>query len=257
MNNKDKVFKTTNYAIFRSLRGNRSVNPLHVERLKKSMEKSHLLSPILVNEKHQIIDGQHRYEAMKELGLEISYIFADGYGLEEVQTLNTNSANWRKTDYLNAFCDLGKKEYLNFRKFWRRYPMFGISACEALLTNKATLGKVYSNDLFKSETNKDGKIQVRTFQEGAFEISDYNQASKKAEAIIQLARFYEGYNRSAFVRAMIPILDIRGFEIEQLLTKMSYKKDMVYHCSTVRQYKAMLEDLYNYKSRKKIRLQTL
>ena len=78
----DKVFSTMNYEIFSSLDGNRIVNPLHVKKIADSMKIKVLFIPIIVNEEFQVIDGQHRLEARKQLGLEVPYIICPNYTLE-------------------------------------------------------------------------------------------------------------------------------------------------------------------------------
>lgn len=59
------VFTTKDYSKFKHLEGNRNIVKPHLKRLKASMEKNYLFSPILINEKHEIIDGQHRFEVCK------------------------------------------------------------------------------------------------------------------------------------------------------------------------------------------------
>ena len=66
MQHENHVLSTTDYAKFKTLQGNRDVNKLHVSRLKESFKTAYLLSPIVVNQYYEIIDGQHRYEAAKE-----------------------------------------------------------------------------------------------------------------------------------------------------------------------------------------------
>ena len=61
------VQQTKDYDLLKNIDGNRSINQLHVKRLSNSMMNKHLISPIIVNEKYQIIDGQHRFEASKIL----------------------------------------------------------------------------------------------------------------------------------------------------------------------------------------------
>jgi len=102
----NEVKETNDYSMFRTLEGNRHLNKLHVKRLKESFQKAYLLSPIIVNEKFEIIDGQHRFEAAKQLGVPINFLIAPKYGLKEAQMLNENMKNWKKEDYLNAYCDL-------------------------------------------------------------------------------------------------------------------------------------------------------
>ena len=71
VNNSNQVQTTSNYSLFTSLEGNRNVNKLHVKRLKESMQKKYLFTVIIVNEKYQIIDGQHRFTACK--GIRVAY----------------------------------------------------------------------------------------------------------------------------------------------------------------------------------------
>lgn len=71
-----QIQKTSDYSIFHSVAFNREKNKRHIESIKKIITKENLLHlhPILVNEKMEIVDGQHRLEAAKELGLEVFYI---------------------------------------------------------------------------------------------------------------------------------------------------------------------------------------
>jgi len=73
-----KIFYTTDYSKFNTLAGNRQVNIAHVKKLESSFDEEYLISPILVNEKFQIIDGQHRFEAAKNLKLPIYYYMIQG-----------------------------------------------------------------------------------------------------------------------------------------------------------------------------------
>lgn len=88
-----QVCQTNDYSLFKTLKGNRSINQAHLYRLTKSIKEKYLLSPIVVNEHFEIIDGQHRFNAAKANNLPINYMIAVGYGLNEVQILNTNSSN--------------------------------------------------------------------------------------------------------------------------------------------------------------------
>lgn len=71
-----KIISTKEYSIFNSVDFNRKKNERHIQQLKKIIQKENLLHlhPILVNEKMEVVDGQHRLEAAKELGLDIFYI---------------------------------------------------------------------------------------------------------------------------------------------------------------------------------------
>lgn len=69
MKQTNEIKRTNNYDMFKRLEGNRFVDPKKVNKLKKSInEVGYISNPIIVNEKMEVIDGQHRLEALKELG---------------------------------------------------------------------------------------------------------------------------------------------------------------------------------------------
>ena len=109
----NRIYRTSDYEKFSSLEGNREVNLPHLKRLKKSIAELDLTesSPILINEKFEIIDGQHRFEVCKYLKKPIYYLIKRGYGLKEIQILNGDSRNWKVEDYIKGYCELGKEEF--------------------------------------------------------------------------------------------------------------------------------------------------
>lgn len=57
---------TNNYEMFKILAGNRGVSPARVKKIKKSIEDvGYITSPILVNEKMEVIDGQRQIASFK------------------------------------------------------------------------------------------------------------------------------------------------------------------------------------------------
>lgn len=92
------VHVTMNYDKFRFIDGNRDVE--YLANLRKSI-KTHgwYRQPILVNERFEIIEGQHRFTVCKELGLPIEYIIQPGLVAEDCAPLNTGRTNWRTKNY--------------------------------------------------------------------------------------------------------------------------------------------------------------
>lgn len=74
-----KILKTRDYSIFNTVNFNRDKRKNHINGVKKILQKENLLHmhPILVNQKMEVIDGQHRLAAAEELGLEVFYIQGD------------------------------------------------------------------------------------------------------------------------------------------------------------------------------------
>jgi len=251
----NQVNQTSDYARFKTLQGNRNVNKLHIRRLTESFSKAYLLSPIVVNQNYEIIDGQHRFEAAKELNLPINFIICSEYSLKEVQLLNTNMRNWSKADYLNTYCDLGYPEYLKFREFMSSFPEFGLFSCEIILTDNAS-GANYASEskALRSESNQSGTYLQRFFQEGDLHIPNYDKSIQSAENIMMIKPYYEGFNRPLFIRSMIGIFKIEYYQHSKFIDRLSANPTAMQHCSNVGQYKLMIEEIYNYRSREKVSL---
>lgn len=250
-----QVMETTDYSIFKPTVGNRNVNKLHVKRLKDSFKDTYLMAPAIVNQNFEMIDGNHRKEAAQSMGLPFRFIICNDYGLREIQILNENMKNWSKLDYLNAYCELMKPEYLRFRKFMNMFPDFGLQVCETILTDKAS-GNHTSATLveLKGVINVSGSYAIRYFQEGDLVIPNYEKSIENAEKILMIKPYYDGYNRPVFVRAMIGVFKVNEYNHARFLNRLKANQTLLQHCSNVSQYKLLIEDIYNFRSRDKVTL---
>lgn len=229
------IHKTQDYEIFNTLKGNRELNISHKEKLKKSFKKDYLISPIIVNEKYEIIDGQHRFNAARDLGYPIYYILINGYSLEEVKILNTNTKNWKREDYLNAYCDLGYKEYIKFKKFYNDIKEFTIGSAERIAAGH------------QSDNMSD-------FRSGKFKFNNILDAYDTAQKILMFKPYYNGYNRNTFVGAVMKLIKNENYNHAQMIHKLSLNPSILVDCANTSQYVLLLEDIYNYKSRNKTNL---
>lgn len=231
----NQVHTTTDYFLFKPIEGNRNKNLLHINRLKKSMSENYLFTVIIVNEKYEIIDGQHRFDVIEELKLPLNYVVCSGYGLNEVHILNQNSKTWNADDYLQGYCKLGYEHYIEYLKFKTKFG-FGHNECMLLLGGS------------------DSGQHIKEFYNGIFNIKDYNKAYEKASKITMIGKYYDGFKRSSFVRTMNSILDKPQFDFTQFLQKLKIQPTALQDCSNIEQYKLLIEEIYNYKNREKINL---
>jgi len=235
-----QVHTTKDYSLFNTLNGNRDVNQLHLSRLKESMKKNHLTTIIMVNEKFEIIDGQHRFLISQELKLPINYIISKNYGLNEVQILNANMKNWTIVDYVNGYCDLGFKDYEIYREFINEYS-FTNQVALVLLSGEFICGN--------SEVSISSK-----FKEGKFKINDLNNSKKMADKIMMIEPYYKGFLRRSFIYALIGMFKNENFEFTEFLAKLKQQPTTLQDCTNVSQYKSLIEEIYNYRRREKINL---
>ena len=236
-NNSTQVHKTMDYGMFKTLQGNRELNSLHISRLRDSMKQNYLMTIITVNEKFEIIDGQHRFAVCKELGLPINYVVVPGYGLSEVQILNANSKTWSANDYLNGYCDLNYPEYLSYRNFTKRYG-FGHKV------NLTLLGSYSSS----------GGNAYEVFRSGNFKVANMEYAISVADKIKAVSKIYPGAEKLTFVVAFTSCLRKPVFRFDEFLDKMRYKSSMLVDCTTSSAYLALIEEIYNFKRKEKVNL---
>lgn len=233
-----QVHTTNDYFLFKPIDGNRNKNLLHINRLKKSMQVNYLFTIIIVNENYEIIDGQHRFDVIKELNLPLNYVICNGYGLNEVHILNQNSKTWNSDDYLEGYCNLGYIDYLKYKEFKDRYG-FGHSECMTILNG-------YSNTV--------GTNATKIFFAGELKIKNYNKSCELADKIELIGQFYNGYKRRSFVHALLNLFKNKNFEFIELLQKLKIQPSALCDCTDIPQYISLIEEIYNYKRREKINL---
>ncbi len=117
--------KSNDYSKFKLRPDNRPVGESpHLERLKNSIKMKNLLHlrPITVNENMEILDGQHRYEAAKALGLDIYYEIAKNADPYDMVLMNITKP-WNHSDFMNYFVKNNFPEYVKFAEFIRKHQI--------------------------------------------------------------------------------------------------------------------------------------
>ena len=121
--------ETNNYSQFSFFKDNRVVNRAHVKNLIESIEELGYIKgkPIIINDKFQIIDGQHRFLACQELDLPIIYEFQEVVDYHKTMiTLNKSQSNWNLGDYVNLHAKQLIECYVRLLQFEDKHK-FGIS----------------------------------------------------------------------------------------------------------------------------------
>lgn len=233
-----QVHTTEDYFLFKSIDGNRNLNLLHLNRLRKSMSEKYLFTTILVNENYEIIDGQHRFEVIRELGLPLHYIICENYGLPEVHILNATQKTWNSDDYLEGYCKLGYPDYIKYRIFKKKYD-FPHNVCMPMLSSY--------------NSNKGGS-DVKDFYNGNFKIHNWKKAIEIADNIILLEPLYAGCRRGLFIYAMLQLFAKPQFEFTEFIQKLRLQPTAMMDCQSSAQYITLIEQIYNYKRREKVNL---
>jgi hypothetical protein len=121
-------FATTNYSLFKFFSFNREVDKKHVESLKESMSKRGFTSTVLVIltdiidgvMSYYILDGQHRFTAASELGIEFDFkvveVATELELAEFIADVNNSSKAWGTNQFLNVWSEMKLKEYIKLKE---------------------------------------------------------------------------------------------------------------------------------------------
>ena len=199
------ILKTKDYGMFNKINCNRKLNPVNYSKLLRSMKEEQLIIPICVNEKFEVIDGQHRLKVGEELNLPVYFYVLEGYTVSQMKRANLVSANWKKDDFLNAYITEKNSNYLDFADMKERYGV-----------NTSDLIKIIS----KIQKTTSAKVGL-DFEEGNLEITPENKAEITMFLLaLQDFSFFKYYRHSKFIGAFIQLYFFEGYNHEQMKMRL-------------------------------------
>lgn len=225
-----EVKRTNNYKLFKQLTGNRDVSPVRIRKIVESINKvGYITSPIIVNEKMEVIDGQGRLKALEVLGLPVEYIEHKGAGIDECLSMNIHQTNWTMRDYIKSYAERGNQSYIFMQQL---LDEFGDLSTTAVLmaaqdTTKVTK-KIYNGELIMSE-------------------EQYNRGRERliiARRIIDNMRFKNGA-RSHLEYSLLICLMIDGVDVERLERKLVERSGAMRSWNSTMTCLQSIEEVYN------------
>lgn len=224
----NEVYETKDYNQFKLLRNNRDISKKHVNKLMKSMKERRLISPILINELGEIIDGQHRFEAQRLLGTPVPYIIQKGYKEKEAQILNINTANWTLNMWVKFYCKEGIEDYKIYKDFKKKYKFENEQCCTLL----------------------SGTYKRQALVGGFLKVKHYNKAVKIAEKMWEIEPYFsaDGLTDRMFCRAMFDCFKNKEYKHSQFIKKLKWQGNSLRKCRNKEDNLRMIEDIYNRKN---------
>ena len=227
--------RTRDYNKFSFLGLNRKLNRKCINALKNSIAKNgYVGSPILVNDKHEILDGQHRFVALKESGMSIPYEIIEG-DYDTIIDLNTTQHNWNIEDYINFYCEKDHNQhYVRLKRLCNELNSSVIIVLTMAYRQKPG-GQTFENI-------KKGRLTLT--------LDDELRAKSFYEVYKQLTKLLKLKPTGKLCAALAMLSCRSGFKWKTLVEKASKYPTMAYNCRTIDEFVSMLRDLYNYKSKK-------
>ncbi len=130
-----EIYTTKDYDKFVSITSNRDVDKNHVRNLARSIKSRNLLhlKPLIVNERMELIDGQHRLEACKQMKEPVYYIKVQGVTKTDIAILNSAQKNWTREDFINFYAIEGRPDFKTLASLINKYDLlkvgFLLKAC--------------------------------------------------------------------------------------------------------------------------------
>jgi len=232
-----EIQQTTDYDQFDTIIANREVDQSHVNQLIRSIRQNDLLhiNPIIVNKNKEVIDGQHRLEAAKQLKKPIYFIQDDKVDRRHIANLNTNQKNWSLIDYVNYYCVEKVQEFLDLSRLIRKYPFAPISTLITI-------------------TSSDGSRNMIEFRNGKLDLKNYKDAVKILDHINKIRNLgiEEAYDRN-FILAIWKCWNSGEYDPLVFLDKVADNRSGIFKCAKTIQYIQLIETVYNRYSHTKIR----
>ena len=213
---------------------NRPIDQDHLERLYDAIVKRNLLReyPILVDRAGVILDGQHRYTVAKELSVPIYYIVATEATIDDVPEANANTKHWTSRDWLYAWIQRGKQEYVRLRDFWEANSWMTLTMARDLCHYGDRQGL------------------TRAYVNGLYICNDLDFANEVARACLEFKRYYQDfYRESTFVSTVAMLLEHEGYSQKTMMDRLQYQSARLTKQSTIEDYLAVIQRIYNYRTR--------
>lgn len=213
------VCQTMNLDMFEKINGNRDVVTEGVTRLTDSMGKFGQIIPIMVNEKMEVIDGQHRLQTRRLMNSDpkykkepIRFIVKEGLTLNHVVGVNTVVRRWNLVDFIASHAQTNKacaelKKIIDENKFLKSACLMSITIGSFSSSCNKLVVKVIENDLLDEQSIVRTKKILPILKEimddpnaRAF-FSGMQHADKLVNAMTYMIEI-EGYNPARFRNAL-------------------------------------------------------
>lgn len=226
------VQQSSNYKQFKMMGNNRDVVDGHVKAIKKAFEEIGNLTqvqPILVNERYEIIDGQHRFMAAKEMGAPIYFTLRPGLTVGDARSMNILHRSWGMMDFALSYATSGDLNYIKFLKLKEEYG-FGLTTTMEYINGGSSHGA------------------FAAFRKGEFVIDDPVTARIRLNQLYEVLQLVpQVKNDRNFSRAFFKVSTTSAYDHRRMLRKLSIVGDSVIRKFGVQgEYLRSLEEAYNH-----------
>lgn len=237
------IEETKNYELFKKHNANRQLSEKHVLRMMKAIDEKNLLkyNPVIVDKNYNVIDGQHRVEACKRLGLPVPHIKSDMVNVKDIKSLNVDRENWKLEEWLNFYCNQELIDYQMLQDFMEKQSLLKVGITLELLhgTRSSKFHDTFKRGEYKYPEEDQEKEAIEK-QKQINEIISYIKLKTSG------AKTY--LDRVTFYASLIEFFNNKSFDYKTFMKKLEYKINLIHPCQRQTDYVQILKEIYNFKN---------
>lgn len=236
-----KVLTENNHSKFTFLDNNRNIDDKHVEALATSIRKNGQFSPIIVNEKLEVIDGQHRLKALMLLNYPVAYIINETATSKDIAVINNSQKGWKNRDYLKHFSHNSHYNHSEYRKIEKFFEEHG-------LPFRVGLTLLYDSSAVAIGPGAKDRGPYPDFRKGTFKIKDLGQAEEIAKQLLKLKSFVPHLvTIIKFCIAFLKVSKLDNFDINLAYKQIEKNSNRFDKCYNQEDWNEAMVAVYNFK----------
>lgn len=239
-----QILETTDYNMFNIMKGNRDLRKISdLEKRMNNTKGYPFYLPIIVNDKFEIIDGQHRYFLCEKHNKPIRFIKQEDANIEDIITINIANNKWLLSDYIKSHADRGNGYYqmVYNLKIKSEVELGDISILSLMTTD----GKIYGENYLKS-----GKLVLDPTKSM---MNWYDNYPKYLDIVnILKSKNIGGYTQKYCVCSLVTMFNNENYNHEHFLKQLE-KYSYMFNTKiySKKYFLEIFENIHNYNSRKR------
>jgi hypothetical protein len=220
---------SSNYDAFAFIETNRDTMKGHINNLKKAFEEHGNLTkvqPIVVNENLEVIDGQNRLIAAKELHEPVYYRVVPGLTIHDARSMNILHNKWEVLDYAKSYAVSGNQHYQVYLQIREEYG-FSHKVLLLYLSGNANHGPIY-----------------KQFREGDFQVYDIAQSRNLLDKLSEVWQLLP-FRNYGMAEALLRAFKAEGYDQKRMIQRLIVNVDKLRPFVAAKDNIRQLEDLYN------------
>lgn len=201
------VNTTNNLAMFKFHEMNRETNKNHVKRLATNIrENGAIRQPVVIDSRGNLIDGQHRVLAVRQLkdegvNIDIPYI-VKRYTPTIIAEMNHLQLAWNTRDWIHFYHKKGDTNYTQLLETYSKYNSLKLTGLASFLSP--------------------GYSQLSTSElcKGAFVFEMTEEKEYMLDQVKELIKFHPSFGTKAFLMAIMRMSKLPSFSSERLFSKL-------------------------------------